>query len=265
MKISMGQISSTDDKSANLSEIRAQAMLAAAEGSDLVVFPEFAMYDLPRPDLRFVENAEPIGGAFTTALSNLAAELGIAIVAGMLETIEGEDRAHNTLVAYGSEGSLLAVYRKVHLYNAFGARESDLIKPSEEMDPVTFDIHGVRVGLQTCYDLRFPESTRQLVDANADIVLLPSSWVPGPRKEEHWKILAQARAIENTVYFAAVSQAPPVSTGGSLFIDPMGIIVGELGENVTVSTFEVDAERTASVRAKNPSLTDRRFAVSRIA
>lgn len=263
MRVSMGQISATDDKDGNLAAIRSFTERAALDGADLVVFPEFAMYDLPQPDYRFVTEAESLDGRFATAVKAIAREFGVAIVAGMLEAISGEDRAHNTLLAVGKKGEPLATYRKVHLYDAFGARESDLIKPSDETSAVTFDLEGVTIGINTCYDVRFPESTRHLVDAGAQLVLLPSSWVPGPRKEEHWKILAQARAIENTVYFMAVNQAPTVSTGGSLFIDPMGIIVGELGEMPAVATYDVDVDRIAAVRLRNPSLTDRKFAVSR--
>lgn len=263
MKISLGQICSGDDKAANLAVIADQTERAACEGSRLIVFPEFAMYDLAVPDGRFIANAEPLDGPFVAALVALSLRHDIAIVAGMLESAPGEDRASNTLVAV-SGGALVAVYRKIHLYNAFGVRESDLIIPGDNGGAVTFDLDGLTVGLHTCYDVRFPESSRELVDAGADLLLLPASWAPGPRKEHHWRVLSQARAIENTVYFAAVSQAPPISTGGSMLIDPMGIVVGEIGEAVDVVTLEISPERIAHVRAKNPSLSDRRFGVARL-
>lgn len=265
MKLSMGQISSTDDKVQNLAVIRAQVEQAATAGSDLIIFPEFAMYDLPQPDQRFIENAESLDGPFVSALQQMAAERQIAIIAGTLEKIATDPRPSNTLIAIDSSGSLVQVYRKVHLYNAFGARESDLIRPSDASEAAVFDLAGARIGLQTCYDMRFPEITRELIDAGADLIVSPASWVPGPRKEDHWSVLARARAIENTVFFAAVGQAPPVAIGGSLLVDPMGVVIGELGEQVAVAHFEINPERVQEVRKRNPSVTDRRFEVRRLA
>ncbi|GAA3666887.1 carbon-nitrogen hydrolase family protein [Arthrobacter ginkgonis] len=265
MKVSIAQLDSTDDVERNLARIEEMAATAAGQDADLVVFPEFAMYDLPQPDHRFVEVAEPLDGPFTQALRRTAARHGVAIVAGMLESIEGEDRAHNTLYVAGPNGEYLAHYRKVHLYDAFMAKESDLIRPSEADGPVLFEVAGTTVGLSTCYDIRFPESSRELAAAGADLIVLAASWVPGPRKEDHLHVLGRARAIENTVYFLTACQAPPISTGGSVLLDPMGVVVGELGEKPEVRTFEVDKERIAAVRRVNPCLTDRRFEVRRLA
>ena len=264
MKVSIAQLHSTDDIALNLATIDEMTAEAAAQGAELVVFPEFAMYDLPQPDHRFVEVAQTLDGPFTGAIRQLAARHGVVIVAGMLEAVEGEDRAYNTLYAAGSDGSHLAHYRKVHLYDAFFAKESDLIRPSDASGPVLFEVSGMVVGLSTCYDIRFPESSRELAAAGADLIVLAASWVPGPRKEDHLRVLSRARAIENTVYFLTACQAPPVSTGGSVLVDPMGVIVGELGERPEVRTFEVDKERIAGVRRVNPSLTDRRFEVRRL-
>lgn len=265
MKLSMGQISSSDNKAENLAAIRTQVEHAAAAGSELIIFPEFAMYDLQQPDHRFIENAEPLDGPFVTALQQLATQYQIAIIAGTLEKVAGDPRPSNTLVAVDNNGALVQVYRKIHLYNAFGAKESDLIRPADVTEAAVFELGGVRVGLQTCYDMRFPEVTRELIDAGAELIVSPASWVPGPRKEEHWNVLARARAIENTVFFAAVGQAPPVAVGGSLLIDPMGIVIGELGEQVVVGHYEIDPDRVQAVRKRNPSVTDRRFEVRRLA
>lgn len=264
MKVSIAQLDSNDDIDRNLELIQEMTARAAAQGSELVVFPEFAMYDLPQPDHRFVEVAQPLDGPFTQALRQIAARHGVAVVAGMLESVDGEDRAYNTLYAAGPDGAHLAHYRKVHLYDAFAAKESDLIRPSDATGPVLFDIAGISVGLSTCYDIRFPESIRELAVAGADLIVLAASWVPGPRKEDHLRVLSRARAIENTVYFLTSCQAPPVSTGSSVLVDPMGVIVGELGEKAEVRTFDVDVDRIAAVRRANPCLTDRRFDVRRL-
>jgi deaminated glutathione amidase len=113
----------------------------------------------------------------------------------------------------------------------------------------------------TCYDLRFPEMGRVLADAGTELALIPSSWTPGPRKEDHWRILNRARAIENTYFVAGVCQAPPVSTGGSILVDPLGIVVGEMGEKPGLIVREIDRTRVEEVRDTLPVLSNRRFDV----
>lgn len=263
MKVSIAQLDSGDDIQQNVERIDSMAATASAQGSDLIVFPEFAMFDLQAPDHRFVEVAQPLDGPFTRSVREIAAKHSLTIVAGMLESVEGEDRAYNTLYVASADGAYLAHYRKVHLYDAFTARESDLIRPSEATEPVLFSVGDMTVGLQTCYDLRFPEITRELSVAGADLVVSPASWVPGPRKEDHLNVLSRARAIENTVYFLSVVQAPPIATGGSILLDPMGVVIAELGEQPQVRTLEIHPERIAAVRRTNPSLSNRRYEVRR--
>lgn len=263
MKVSIAQLDSTDDVRRNVERINEMAAAASAQGSELIVFPEFAMFDLAAPDHRFVEVAEPLDGPFTRSLREIAAKHSLCVVAGMLEAVEGESRAYNTVYVASADGAYLTHYRKVHLYDAFMARESDLIRPSEATEPVLFPVGGMTIGLQTCYDLRFPEITRELAVAGADLVVSPASWVPGPRKEDHLNVLSRARAIENTIYFLSAVQAPPIATGGSILLDPMGVVIGELGESAQVRTFEIHPERIAAVRRTNPSLSNRRFDVKR--
>lgn len=262
MKIAACQIVSGTDKSANLAEIERLAREAAAEGAKLAVFPEFAMYDTPTLSKEFLAQAEPLDGAFVTALKRIASDHGISIVAGMHEQIVSEDRAYNTLVAVDPERGVVGIYRKQHLYDAFGFMESDYICPGGTDAPTTFELDGITVGLLTCYDLRFPEAARVHADAGVDVLVYPAAWVPGPRKEDHWKTLARARAIENTIYVAAISQGPPtVGTGGSLIVDPTGLVLGELGEANGLVIARIDPERIEKVRSFNPSLKNRRYAV----
>ncbi len=264
IRIAMGQISSTDDKAHNLAQIERQVERAAAQGADVAVFPEFAMYQQARVDAGFVRAAEPLDGPFTTALREIAGRHRIVVAAGMLEQVPGGDRAYNTVYVADAQGDYLTHYRKVHMYNAFGIRESDIIERSDARDAVSFVVGDVTLGVMTCYDIRFPELARDLADRGVEAIVIPASWSPGPRKEDHWDVLARARAIENTVYVVAVSQAPPISTGGSLFVDPMGVVVGALGEEADQLISTVDPDRVRAVREKNPSLTDRQYAVSRI-
>ena len=259
--IAVAQFAPGDDTDDNLERMSRLAGDAANRGALLVVFPEYSSYFTPTMDASWAEHAQGLHGPFVRALAELATELGIHIVAGLVERIQDEKRVANTLVALDPNGELVAHYRKVHLYDAFGQRESEWIVPGPIETPQTFAFGGFTVGLQTCYDLRFPEVTRQLVDAGADLVLGPSEWVRGPLKEAHWRTLATARAIENTVYLAAADHAPPIGVGNSLIIDPMGVELAGLGEEVGTAVAWITPSRIFEVRRINPALQLRRFKV----
>ncbi len=179
----------------------------------------------------------------------------------MLETAGDGTRVHNTVVALEPGRGIVARYRKLHLYDAFGQRESDRVQPGEIEDPELFAWGGFTVGLQTCYDIRFPEVSRRIVDAGADLLLVPAEWVRGPLKEQHWRTLLTARALENTVFVAAADHTPPIGVGGSLVVDPIGVALAALGEEAGVAVAAVDPARVASVREVNPALRLRRFGV----
>jgi deaminated glutathione amidase len=262
--VAVAQFAPGDDERDNLERIERLAGDAANRGAMLVVFPEYSSYFTPSmAGPRAVEHAQTLHGPFVRALAELAAELGVHLVAGLMELVPGEDaRVANTVVALDPRGELVARYRKLHLYDAFGARESDWIVPGALGEPETFPFGGFTVGLQTCYDVRFPEVTRRLVDAGVDLVVMPSEWVRGPLKEAHWRTLVAARAIENTVYLAAADHAPPVGAGNSLVVDPMGVELARLGEqDGEVAIAWITPARVAEVRRVNPALALRRFRI----
>ncbi|MET4781803.1 carbon-nitrogen hydrolase family protein [Glaciihabitans sp. UYNi722] len=261
LPIAVAQFAPGDDKAANLEKIRDLATTAASRGAKLVVFPEYSSYFTPEFGEHSVAAAETLDGPFVAGLEALAKVLDIHLVAGMLETSEDDKRFSNTLVALDQHGALVAKYRKIHLYDAFGQSESDWVVPGPIEPPETFTLGDLTVGLQTCYDIRFPEVTRRLVDAGADLVLLPSEWVRGPLKEQHWRTLVTARAIENTIYIAAPDQAPPIGAGNSMIVDPMGIELATIGEETDVAIAWISLERIAAVRAVNPALGLRRFEI----
>lgn len=259
--IAVCQFAPGSDKAANRAAVGELLADAAAGRADVALLPEYSMFTVPVVDERFVESAEPLDGAFTTELWRLAKKHEITVVAGMNEAVDGEDRISNTVVACGPNGAIIALYRKLHLYDAFGHRESDHVRPGAIEPPETFEVGGLTFGVQTCYDLRFPETTRRLVDAGANAVLLPAEWVPGPLKEDHWKTLIRARAIENTIYVAAAGQTAPTGSGHSAVIDPAGVTVTLLGEQAGTALGTLSQERLHEVRAKNPALELRRFDV----
>lgn len=260
--VAVAQFAPTTDKDRNLAVIGGLAEHAARRGVRVLVVPEFAMFSAPAMDDRFLDTAETLDGPFVRELGLLAQQHGLALVCGLNERIDDTDRISNTLVAIGDSGNTEATYRKVHLYDAFGYTESTKVRPGTIEAPETFDVDGVTFGLQTCYDLRFPEVTRRIVDAGADVVLLPAAWVPGPLKEHHWTTLIEARAIENTIYLAAAGQTAPGGIGHSMIVDPMGIHLAGIGQEDGVASAIVSRDRIADVRRINPALSLRRFDVA---
>lgn len=260
--VAVAQFAPSADTAANLDEISRLAVDAASRGAMLVVFPEYSSYFTPTMGADWVEAAQTLHGPFVRGLAEIAAELGIHLVAGLLEVVPGEpDRAANTIVALDPDGELVAHYRKQHLYDAFGQRESDWIVAGAIEEPRTFVAGGFTVGIQTCYDVRFPEVTRRLVDAGADLVVLPAEWVRGPLKESAWRTLVTARAIENTVFVAAADQAPPIGAGNSMIVDPMGVELATIGDATDTAVAWITRGRLNHVRHVNPALQLRRYRV----
>ncbi|WP_328989481.1 carbon-nitrogen hydrolase family protein [Kribbella sp. NBC_01245] len=260
MKIAVVQTSSGQDKSANIATVRHWIAAAAAKGPELVVLPEAVMADFAVEGGSVGALAEPLDGPFVTALKEAAREHGTAIIAGMFETSCDAARPHNTLLAIGANGKLLGAYRKIHLYDAFGYKESDQLTPGD-VEPVVVEVAGRRFGLMTCYDLRFPELSRALVDAGAEVLVVPAAWVRGPLKEKHWETLLTARAIENTCYVAAAAQNGRKYSGLSQVIDPQGVTIAAVGEDDGFAVATIDADRLSEIRKRNPSLLNRRFTV----
>jgi deaminated glutathione amidase len=255
---------------------------AAADGAAVVVLPEYtALFD-PRgvpPEL-----AEPLDGPFVTALQEVSARTGVTVVAGTCVPGERADRAQNAVVVV-ADGRLVGDYRKVHLYDAFGHRESDRLEAGPpDARPVVVPVGGLRFGVMTCYDLRFPEAARRLVDAGADVLVVPAAWAWGEHKADHWLTLLRARAIENTTYVVASAQQGHGVTGASLVIDPVGVVLAEAGApertaapagglvggapsaaapaSVAAAVADLHAAHLVAVREKNPSLRNRRYRVA---
>jgi deaminated glutathione amidase len=258
--LAVAQFAPTADAAANRTAIADLVAVAAARGARVVLFPEYSSYFVDPFDDSLVAHAEGLDGPFVEHLVALSARHDVHIVAGLLERGSDDTRVRNTVVAVDATG-VLAVYRKLHLYDAFGQRESDRVEPGAIAEPETFEVDGIRFGLMTCYDLRFPEVARTIADADADVVLVPAEWVRGPLKEHHWRTLLQARAIENTLYVAAADHPPPLGVGRSTVVDPQGVEVASVGTGTDVVVAHVSADAVAKVRLVNPALKLRRFAV----
>ena len=261
MRVALGQLPISSTPQVNLDRVRAAAASAATQGAELAVFPEGTQARFSA-DLRAV--AEPLDGPFCRGISEAAASAGLAIVASLFEPAP-DGRVYNTTVGYEADGSLAAVYRKIHLFDALGHRESQTVAPGDEV--VIAGLAGLRIGFMTCYDVRFPELARALAAGGADLLVLPSAWAAGPFKEDHWVTLVRARAIENTIWVAAAGQVPdpaeppttaPTGIGRSLLVDSMGVVRLDLGPAEGLGIGDVDPEQTARVRAVLPSLAGRR-------
>ncbi|MBV2367103.1 carbon-nitrogen hydrolase family protein [Streptomonospora nanhaiensis] len=262
VNVAVAQFAPGEDKPANLAAAGRLVAEAADQGARVVLLPEYAMFTAPRTDERFVAAAEPLDGAFVAGLARLASASRAVVVAGVVESAPGGERFRNTLVAVAPGGEVVALYRKLHLYDAFGVTESDVVEPGAIEEPRTFTVDGLTFGLQTCFDLRFPEVTRRIADAGAQVLLLAAEWVPGPLKEDHWTTLVRARAIENTMYVAAAGQNAPTGSGNSMIVDPMGVRLAALGEQTGIAVAHISDERLTEVRTKNPTLALRRFSVT---
>jgi predicted amidohydrolase len=260
VKVGVAQFASGLDKAANLERLVALVAAAAEQGAELVIAPEVSMYDSGSAGAPLGSVAERLDGPFVTALVEVAARRGITVVAGMYEVADGS-RVFNTVVAVGPHGDLVGRYHKQHLFDALGWMESDRLAPGEPADRLVFPVGEMTVGVMTCYDVRFPELARALVDDGADVIAIPSAWVAGPSKLAQWRALTTARAIENVCYVAGAVQPPPTYTGGSIVVDPWGEVLASLDNDEGIAVADVSADRVAECRKRMPSLANRRWRV----
>ena len=238
---------------------------AADRDADLVVLPEIFNVGYFAFDL-YNRYAEPLEGPTLSRISEAAAEHGVGILAGSIvedlaETESAETPADeglaNTSVFFDREGRRRAVYRKHHLFG-YGSRETELLVPGESLGLAEFE--GFTLGMTTCYDLRFPELYRDLAEAGATLVAVPSAW-PYPRVE-HWQLLSRTRAIENQLYVATCNGSGEFEDttllGRSTVIDPWGTVLAGSHDEPALVTAEIDPERVTNVREEFPAWRDRR-------
>lgn len=266
MRIALGQISTGKDKLANLALVREAVADASRQGAELIVFPEATMQGFGTG--RLDNQAEPPTGEFVAALSTLADEHSLAIVAGIFcpaDTIDRDgktiNRVSNTAVAC-LPGGMIHTYDKIHTYDAFGYAESDTVAAGKDL--VTFDYLGITFGLAICYDIRFPQLFRAQARRGAQVILVPTSWADGPGKLEQWQLLTRARALDSTSIIVACDQAQPAEErsgsapcgiGHSAVIAPDGTVIAEADRQAQVLCVDVEIEeQVRSVRRGLPVL-----------
>lgn len=258
----LAQISSDGLPEVNLEK----AKKAVAEANekykpDLMIFPECYMsyfHDHPGRDIE-LGTSQHLDGPFVTGMRELAKQYGHWIIFGMNETVEdpNDDRNYNTIVVIDDKGEIVSTYHKTHLYDAFGYKESDNIRPGDKFfEPI--DTPFGKIGLFVCYEVRFPEVARYQTKMGADIIIMPTAWVKGDLKSHQFRTLITARAIENTVYMVACDNCGVTFMGESVVVDPMGVPVSTAGEVETLLPAYIDLDRVEAVRKKLPAYKDRR-------
>ena len=257
MRVAAGQFAVTADWRVNARTCVALVNQAAGQGVSLLVLPEALLArDDSDPDLS-VKSAQEIDGGFLQLLRDESRNYSLTTVL-TLHVPSGEGRATNTLVAI-RQGEVIAQYQKLHLYDAFAMQESRLVDAGQQIPPL-IDIDGVRVGLMTCYDLRFPELALTLALNGAEVLVLPTAWVKGPMKEYHWATLLAARALDTTCYIVAAGECGTRNIGQSRIIDPMGTIMAGAGDEPQMITADISTASLRQIRERLPVLKNRRFA-----
>jgi deaminated glutathione amidase len=256
------QMKSSVNKELNLAYSLELINEAAKDKARLICFPEFQMaYSPPeqRPEALH-KIAEKINGNFVSTLSYSAKQNKINVIATIYEIINTNKQNHkvfDTAIIINELGKLKSVYRKVHLYDALGFRESKKLVAGSIIERPTRTSVG-SLGLLICYDMRFPEISRILTVNGASILASPSAWVAGFMKQEHWEIMVKARAIENGVYVIAPNQVGNIYCGHSMVIDPFGSTLADMGNREGVEIIDIDSSRIYTIRRTLPLLMNRR-------
>lgn len=269
MRVAVAQIVASADPVENLALVRAWVGRAVDADADLVVFPEATMASFAR---RSTEVAEGLDGAFASGVRAVAMQAGVTVVVGLFTPGEPADgasrpRARNTTLVVGPDGE--ASYDKIHLFDAWGFEESRHVQAGAT--PVVTDAGGVRLGLATCYDVRFPELFKHLARQGALVIVVPASWASGPGKAEQWQALCIARALDATCFVVGAGQADPASVGQtvesaaptgvghSLVVGPLGDVLARAGAAPELLVVDLDAAGVDAARARLPVLENSRF------
>ncbi len=258
------QMTSSSDGDRNVAVAETLVRRAAADGARLIVLPE--KWNVIDRDVRQPRHAEALDGPSLTAAAGWARELGVTLVAGSVSEVSGTpDRAFNTCVVFDGRGRAAATYRKMHLFDVdvggTAYRESAGALPGDT--PVVAEVSGVRIGLTICYDVRFPELYRELVDLGADVLTVPAAFTATTGRA-HWEVLLRARAIENQCFVVAAGQVgrhdPGVdSFGHSMIVDPWGEVLARIDEGEGIAVADLEWTRLEDVRDRLPALRHRRI------
>lgn len=261
------QLNSTSDQAANVRRARELVVQAQERGAEFVALPEHFAY--LGPEDKDPPSAQPLNGPLVQEFGALARELDLFLLLGSFPEVAGESQPpHNTSVLLGKDGAILAAYRKIHLFDVDlpggpTYQESRFIHPGKEAVAASLPGTPFTAGLALCYDLRFPELFRALVDRGADLLCLPAAFTLATGRD-HWEVLLRARAIENQAYVVAPAQVGRHSPGRrsygrSLIVDPWGVILAQAPDTEGIILAELDHARLSRLRREMPCCQHRRF------
>jgi predicted amidohydrolase len=257
---------SSTDKKENLRISLDFVKEGARRKAGLICFPEFQMaFSSAKQSTKQLANvAESLDDNFILKLCSAARSCNIEVVGTIYEKSDAssDKRVYDTAVLINSKGKIISRYRKVHLYDALGFKESLKLMAGNSIELPSATSAGT-IGLMICYDIRFPEISRILAVQGAEILVAPSAWVQGVMKEEHWVTLLKARSIENGLYMVAPDQVGQIFSGRSMVIDPFGSVILDMGNREGMEVVDIDISRVRSIRKSLPLLKNRRKDVYR--
>jgi len=259
MKVAIVQFKASTNKEANLKKITDFISKAAKNKAKLVAFPEFMMFytSSSQSPKQLASLAETIKGNFVNTVAKAAKENHIQVVGSFYEKSPKKDRVYDTSFVVDKFGKVISTYRKIHLYDALGFRESDkMTSGSKIAKPVKTSIG--KLGMMICYDLRFPEMSRSLAAAGSEILVAPSAWVKGDMKEEHWITINKTRAIENGCYVVAPDQVGNIYCGRSVIVDPYGKVLVDMKKKQGIAYADINLKKIKQTRKVLPLLKNRR-------
>ncbi|MCE2509031.1 MAG: carbon-nitrogen hydrolase family protein [Nitrosopumilaceae archaeon] len=259
-KMAVVQFEASMHKDENLRRITEYILEASGNGADVCTFPEFMMAYTPgtQSDAELAAGAETISGPFVSEVCRAASDSHIEVVGTFYEKSPKSDRVYDTAFLADRSGTVRSVYRKIHLYDALGFRESDKLEPGDFIASPVRTGAGM-TGMMICYDLRFPEMSRTLAEAGAHTLVAPSAWVAGERKVGHWITMNRARAMENGCFVVAPAHTGNIYCGRSLVVDPFGDILLDMGEGEGIGYADVDVGVVEQTRERLPLLRNRRL------
>ncbi len=259
MKVAVVQFKASTNKETNLEKIIDYISKAAQNKAVLVAVPEFMMFytNSSQTPKQLASFAESINGDFVNTIAKTAKENHIEVIGSFYEKSTKKDRVFDTSFVIDKSGKVISTYRKIHLYDALGFRESDkMTSGSKITKPVKTSIG--KVGMMICYDLRFPEMSRSLAISGSEILVAPSAWVKGDMKEEHWLTINKTRAIENGCYVVAPDQVGNIYCGRSVVVDPYGKILLDMKKKQGIGYVNIELKKIKQIRKVLPLLKNRR-------
>lgn len=258
-KIAVVQFKASTEKKQNLKLILDYIHKASKQGAQLCAFPEFMMFytNSSQSPAKLASLAETIGDSFVKTIAKSAKDNSIQVIGTFYEKSKKKNRVYDTSFLISKSGKIISKYRKIHLYDALGFKESNKMIAGSKIALPTKTSIG-KIGMLICYDLRFPEMSRTLASTGSEILVVPSAWVKGNMKEEHWITINKTRAIENGCYIIAPDQVGNIYCGRSLVVDPYGKILLDMKKKQGIGFVNISLDKVKQTRRILPLLMNRR-------